>query len=54
MQLIGAYQILRFLADLALDGGQQLRRDRGIQNVAEHIGQLAVLLALSSEIKDTR
>ena len=43
MQLIGAHQVLRPLADLALDGGQQFRRYRGVQNILQHIVEGLVL-----------
>ena len=43
MELIGAHQILRPLGDLPLDGGQQLRRHRGIQNIRQDAGELGIL-----------
>ena len=46
MELIGADQVLGLLADLPLDGGQQLRRDRGIQNVLQYVVEGLVLLGV--------
>ena len=46
MELIGTHQVLRLLADLSLHGGQQLRRDRRVQNVLQHVLQLLVLLGV--------
>ena len=43
MQLIGTHQILCLLADLALHGRQQLRRDRRIQNILQHVVKRLVL-----------
>ena len=43
MQLVRTHQVLGFLADLPLDGGQQLRGHRGIQNILQHIVELLVL-----------
>ena len=40
MQLIRADQILGLLADLAVLGRQQLGRNRGIEHILQHIGQL--------------
>ena len=39
MQLVGAHQILGDLCNFAVLGGQQLRRDRGSQNIQQHIVQ---------------
>ena len=39
MQLVGAHQILSDLCNFAVLGGQQLRRDRGSQNIQQHIVQ---------------
>ena len=44
MELIGPHQVLRPLADLALDGGQQLRGDGGVQNVLQHVVEGLVAL----------
>ena len=46
MELIGSHQILGLLADLPLYGGQQLRRDGGIQNILQHIPQSFVLFRI--------
>ena len=43
MKLVGAHQILGLLADLALNGGQQLRRHGGVQDVLQHVGEILVL-----------
>ena len=44
MQLVGAYQILRPLADLALYGGQQLGGDRCCQDILQHVVEGFILL----------
>ena len=44
MELVGAHQVLGPLGDLPLLGGEQLRRDGGVQNVPEDGGQPGVLL----------
>ena len=46
MQLVGAHQVLRPLADLALDGGQQLGGDGGVQNILQHVVEGLVLLGV--------
>ena len=46
VELIGAHQVLCPLADLPLNGGEQLRGDGGVQDVVQHGGQLGVLTAL--------
>ena len=43
MELVGAHQILGFLADLPLDGRQQLRGHGRVQNVRQDCGKLGVL-----------
>ena len=44
MELIGSHQVLRPLADLSLDGRQQLRRHGGVQNVLQHVVESLILL----------
>ena len=46
MELVGAHQVLGLLGDLALDGGEKLRGDGGVQDVGEDAGELGVLLLL--------
>ena len=43
VELIGTHQVLGLLGDLALDGGKQLGRDGGIQNVLQNVVEGLVL-----------
>ena len=44
VELIGPHQVLRPLADLTLDRRKELRRDRRVQDILQHVGQILVLL----------
>ena len=53
MQLVGAHQVLGLLGNLAVDGGEQLGGDGGVQDVRQHVREFGLALGLvSTDVAD--